>query len=71
MERVCGDEAKEGIALKNRKQLLADFYLELLAIPKGQYEPLKRQVLLCLSDELVEHPDTVQRIFERMTEEDK
>ena len=55
--------------MKNRKQLLADFYLELLAI-KG-CEDLKLAVLKELSYELCEETEVVQRIFERMAEEDK
>lgn len=60
--------------MKNRKQLLADFYLELLAIrhePDFDLQWLADHVLLALSDRLVEHPDTVQRIFTRMAAEDK
>lgn len=55
--------------MKNHKQLLADFYLELLAIPN--YHHLKYAVLKELSDLLEEDMYTVKRIFERMAQEDK
>lgn len=60
--------------MKNRKQLLADFYLELLAI---QYEPsfnlawLINHVKTALAKELETEEYTVQNIFERMASEDK
>lgn len=61
--------------MKNRKQLLADFYLELLAIPatdifRIKYQPLYANVLFVLSQQLGEDQETVQRIFERMAKED-
>lgn len=62
--------------MKNHKQLLADFYLELLAIPLDNRFRLLNQnlyssVLFSLARELDEGRDIVQRIFERMVEEDK
>lgn len=62
--------------MKNHKQLLADFYLELLAIPVNNRfrilsQPLYATVLTTLAAELGEDAETVQRIFERMAQEDK
>lgn len=54
--------------MKNHKQLLMDFYLELLK--RNGYEQLKLAVLVNLSRELEETPEIVQRIFERMASED-
>lgn len=60
--------------MKNHKQLLADFYLELLAIPKAthtnNFENLRYEVLNCLVNELGESHNTIHRIFERMAAED-
>jgi hemerythrin superfamily protein len=60
--------------MKNRKQLLADFYLELLAInPNDKFrnrQTLYAEVRDALAHELSEEPEVVQRIFERMAEED-
>ncbi len=61
--------------MKNRKQLLADFYLELLAIPvntpTNNFANLRDAVLVALCNELDSDIITVQRIFERMAQEDK
>lgn len=54
--------------MKNRKQLLADFYLELLKI--DGLDKLREATVLALADELKESPITVNRIFERMAAED-
>jgi len=60
--------------MKNRKQLLADFYLDLLAIPKltplNNFVSLRLEVLKALANELESDYDVVERIFERMAEED-
>ncbi len=60
--------------MKNHKQMLADFYLELLAIPfdhKFRYsnQSLYAAVADALAKELDEDAETVQRIFERMANE--
>ncbi len=60
--------------MKNRKQLLADFYLDLLAIPmcsfRIQRQKLYAEVRSALADELEIDDQTVQDIFERMAAED-
>lgn len=59
--------------MKNRKQLLADFYLELLAQPVSfhrKYFVLIGEVKRVLAMELESDTDTVERIFERMAAED-
>ena len=60
--------------MRNRNQLLADFYLELLAIPmckfRIQHQKLYAEVLFALSDELESDNETVQRIFECLARED-
>jgi len=60
--------------MKNRKQLLADFYLELLAIPHNrfrmQHQGLYGHVRSALADELECDEQTIQDIFERMAAED-
>lgn len=60
--------------MKNRKQILADFYLELLAIPMGafriQHQKLYAEVRGALADELETDEQTIQNIFERMASED-
>ena len=59
--------------MKNHKQLLADFYLDLLAMPVEFHDKhcqLYNSVLTSLRIELGEDANTVQRIFERMVEED-
>lgn len=59
----------------NRKQLLADFYLSLLSIPistpNNNFSDLRYETLRALSNELCEKPDVVERIFERMAQEDR
>ena len=62
--------------MKNRKQLLADFYLELLAIdPDNKFRIFNQALYAAVRDALVyeldSEPEVVQRIFERMAEEDK
>ena len=62
--------------MKNHKQLLMDFYLELLAIsPLDRFRALNPSlygvVLHTLAKELNEEAETIQTIFERMVQEDK
>ena len=61
--------------MKNRKQLLADFYLNLLALPhdawRVNHTHLYVKVRDALADELESDSETVQRIFERMVAEDE
>lgn len=62
--------------MKNHKQILADFYLELLGIPATDRfrilsQGLYANVLAALAAELGEEAQTVHRIFERMAQEDK
>lgn len=60
--------------MKNRKQLLADFYLELLAMrrePDFNLQWLADHVRNALANEISSNTLTVQNIFERMAEEDK
>ena len=59
----------------NHKQMLADFYLKLLSIPidnpfRYNNQPLYAAVLDAVALELNEKYETVQRIFERMAQED-
>lgn len=61
--------------MKNRKQMLADFYLDLLAI--SPTDPFRRehiglyiQVNMALCKELQSNAETIQSIFERMAGED-
>lgn len=61
--------------MKNRKQLLADFYLELLKENPTSLFRLTNQKLYAavrnaIAYELSESEKTVQRIFERMAQED-
>jgi len=60
--------------MRNRKQLLADFYLELLAINDNTFYSrhieLYDAVLMALSLELNEKPSVILGIFERMAVED-
>lgn len=61
--------------MKNRKQLLADFYLDLLAIPATDnfrifHQPLYAMIRDALALELDSDPETVQNIFERIASED-
>ncbi len=62
--------------MKNRKQLLADFYLELLAIPlhdpfRTKHMHLYAGIRHSIAKELESDSDTVERIFTRMAVEDK
>lgn len=62
--------------MKNHKILLADFYLNLLAIPVNDifrltHQALYAQVLSALAIELEADVETVQSIFERMASEDR
>lgn len=62
--------------MRNHKQLLADFYLDLLGIPIHDKFRILNQNLYgtvrkALAKELGEDDEIVQRIFERMVEEDK
>lgn len=62
--------------MKNHKQLLADFYLKLLAIPATNIFRIRNQALYAstldaLSYLLMEDRETIQRIFERMAAEDE
>jgi len=60
--------------MKNRKQLLADFYLELLEQPADfsrKHFILFGEVKRSLALELESDSDTVERIFTRMAAEDK
>ena len=61
--------------MKNRKQLLADFYLNLLALPHDEWRAknygLYSRVRECLVNELESDSETVQAIFERMVSEDR
>lgn len=62
--------------MKNHKHLIADFYLELLAIPLDNKFRLLNQnlyasVLFSLAMELGEDKEVVRRIFEAMAVEDK
>lgn len=60
--------------MKNRKQLLADFYLNLLALPndiwRAKHQGLYALIANQLAIELESDPETVQNIFERMASED-
>lgn len=61
--------------MKNRKQLLADFYLELLKLPhdewRARHNAIYAEIRYALSDELQCDQETLQNIFERMAKEDK
>ena len=61
--------------MKNRKQLLANFYLDLLALPydswRVNHTHLYVKVRDALTDELESDSETVERIFERMASEDR
>lgn len=59
--------------MKNRKQLLADFYLDLLALPLCDLslnQKLYSVVREALAKELDTDEDTIRRIFTRMAAED-
>lgn len=60
----------------SRKQKLMDFYLYLLSIPptdifRGLNQPLYASVRDTLAREVGTAPEEIQRIFERMAQEDK
>jgi len=62
--------------MRNHKQLLADFYLNLLTVPATDifrltHQSLYAQVRQALAIELQSDNETVQNIFERMASEDK
>lgn len=62
--------------MKNHKQLIADFYLALLAIPLHDPFRIKHQHLYAglrhsIAKELDEKEESIQRIFEKMVLEDK
>jgi len=61
--------------MKNHKQMLADFYLQLLSIPVNDifritHQALYAKVRTVLAIELDCPASEVQRIFERMARED-
>ena len=61
--------------MRNSKQLLMDFYLELLKLPNDHDLRLRHQNLYgtvrnTLAYQLMEDEETIQRIFERMANED-
>ena len=61
--------------MKNHKQLLADFYLQLLSIPADDifritHQSLYAEVRTVLAIELDSDAQSVQNIFERMAAED-
>lgn len=59
--------------MKNRKQLLADFYLDLLALPDKNERLKGLEAVVCnvLAFELECSPIDLKQIFERMAAEDK
>lgn len=62
--------------MRNRKQLLMDFYLVLLSFPSdSMFRVLNQKLYASTRDaiafELGENAEVVQRIFERMAQEDK
>ena len=61
--------------MKNHKQLLMDFYLNLLALPHDVFrirnQELYSKVRDAIAMELRSDPETVQNIFERMASEDR
>lgn len=62
--------------MRNRKQLLMDFYLVLLSFPPDSMFRILNQKLYAstrdaIAYELNEDAEVVQRIFERMAVEDK
>lgn len=61
--------------MKTHKQLLADFYLELLSIPANDifritHQKLYAEVRTVLAIELGSDAEDIQNIFERMVVED-
>ena len=61
--------------MKNRKQLLADFYLDLLAIQDEKWRQNNHMLYIfirdTLADELECSGDVIEDIFERMAAEDE
>lgn len=61
--------------MKNHKQLLMDFYLNLLALPVStpgnNFANLRTETLRCLARELDTDIVIVAKIFERMAREDE
>lgn len=62
--------------MKNHKQLLMDFYLNLLMVPANDlfrltHQALYAHTLSALAIELDVDAQTTQRIFERMASEDR
>ena len=62
--------------MRNRKQMLMDFYLVLLSFPpNSMFRVLNQKLYAATRDaiafELGEDAENVQRIFERMSLEDK
>lgn len=61
--------------MKNRKQLLADFYLDLLAIKDDTFRSKNYKLYVAanqaLANELDASPEIIGQIFERMAAEDK
>lgn len=56
-------------------QTLSDFYLKLLVIPADNVFRIRQHVLYAsvrdaIAYQLMEEPETIQRIFERMAAED-
>ena len=60
--------------MKNRKQILADFYLDLLTVKdevwRQRNKLLYTAILGSLANELDSDPETVHRIFVSMARED-
>lgn len=59
----------------NHKQMLADFYLKLLSIPADDKfrilnQALYGEVRYALAKQVDEDAEVIQRIFERMAQED-
>lgn len=58
-----------------KKQTLSDFYLALLAEPHNLFRAMNQHLYAAVRDalarELCETPETVQRIYERMAQEDR
>lgn len=60
--------------MKNRKQLLADFYLELLSVDDQTFRIVHARLYASIKNslayELDSEEDIIQNIFERMAAED-
>lgn len=61
--------------MRTRKQILADFYLDLLAMPEhtitNNFTRLREETLLALANELDSQVIVVKTIFDRMAQEDQ